>query len=250
MFFKKYAKFIALGFLVALTTIVLDYFWTYTKAEERAYSFLEGNEVIEVRKDTTAGTEFYVFEIKNNANRKDEKMVFYSGGKVEYLAYAELCFMLAEEEYTVYLPKLRFNLAFFDIDVADKFVKLEPANTNWILIGHSLGGVAMANYAAKNDHIVGLVFLASYSATDLSNTDIKSLVLSAEFDGLTTKIDIDKAKENFNEANTLYLEFAGGNHANFGDYGIQIGDGVATILKETQFQWVVSNIIEYFYPTD
>jgi len=44
---------------------------------------------------------------------------------------------------------------------------------------------------------------------------------------------------------TFYYQISGGNHAQFGDYGAQEGDGVATISVEEQHEQVSSAIIKF-----
>ena len=79
-------------------------------------------------------------------------IVFYPGGKVEYTAYDSLMYAIASKGYCCLLPKMPENLAFFRIDAAKKITKGYEKDkelvedVDWYLAGHSLGGVAAAQY--------------------------------------------------------------------------------------------------------
>ena len=45
--------------------------------------------------------------------------------------------------------------------------------------------------------------------------------------------------------NTKYLELKGANHANYGNYGVQSGDGTATISAEEQQDIAVKAIVDF-----
>jgi len=46
-------------------------------------------------------------------------------------------------------------------------------------------------------------------------------------------------------SNSLYYEIEGGNHAGYGDYGVQKGDGTATISGNEQQNIVTDKIIKF-----
>ena len=46
-------------------------------------------------------------------------------------------------------------------------------------------------------------------------------------------------------ADTTEVVIEGGNHAQFGDYGIQFNDGVAKISKEEQLEITIREILKF-----
>ena len=100
-----------------------------------------------------------------------------------------------------------------------------------------------AEYASQNaDCLQGLIFLASYSTKDLSDTQLKVLSLYGSEDQVLNKDKVVQGRELMPETYVEY-EIAGGNHAQFGDYGVQKGDGTATISAEEQQQEAIQQIV-------
>lgn len=163
-------------------------------------------------------------------------LVFYPGAKVEYSAYAPLMRDLAERGYLAVVVQMPFNFAFFDINAADRVRADFPAVETWWVGGHSLGGSMAAQYAA--DHaddgaLDGLVLLGSYSASDLSDTDLGAISLYGSNDQVLNRAKLeDNAHLLPKGAETVEIE--GGNHASFGTYGPQNGDGEASITPAEQ----------------
>jgi hypothetical protein len=81
----------------------------------------------------------------------------------------------------------------------------------------------------------GLVLWGAYpsSGDDLSDWAGQVTSVSATNDGLTTPDDIARTTPLL-PASTEFVVIAGGNHAQFGWYGEQRGDGAATISREDQ----------------
>lgn len=161
-------------------------------------------------------------------------VVFYPGAKVEPASYVSLACELADRGAYCVIEKMPFNLAFFGIDSATSAMDGAPQVKHWWIAGHSLGGVAAAQYAAGNaDRLEGIALLGSYAASDLSASGLKALVAYGENDGVLNRDEFVAAEANLpSNAETLVIE--GGNHAGFGDYGTQAGDGEATISASEQ----------------
>ena len=161
-------------------------------------------------------------------------VIFYPGGKVEAPAYARLMKDLQTNGINAFLVTMPFNLAVFDADRAQDVIKLNPQITTWILAGHSLGGaMAFDEFSKHPDTYAGLVLLAAYP---LSPTDRDVLIIAATNDEV-----LDRAKLDGFEVDWIQ----GGNHAQFGDYGDQAGDGVATISEAKQRQQTLSLMLDY-----
>lgn len=159
----------------------------------------------------------------------DRGLVFIPGAKVDPYAYlAKLVDAAAETGTTVVITKPTLNLAFFDQRPLDTFTSHAPDVDEWYIGGHSLGGVRACMMAADGEEVAGLVFFGSYCANDVSGTDLAVLSISGSEDGLSTPDKIEGAAH-LVPADTTYVEIEGANHASFGNYGVQPGDGVATI---------------------
>ncbi len=162
--------------------------------------------------------------------------VFYPGAKVPKEAYSYLARAVAQAGYPAVLVDLPLGFALFGVESAARPAAALPEVKTWVVGGHSLGGVAAALYARKHqDLVAGIVFLASYppGGSSLANTKIRALSISASNDMLTTREKIAKSRPLLPES-TRYLVIDGGNHAQFGDYGRQRGDGAAEIPPSLQ----------------
>lgn len=162
-------------------------------------------------------------------------VIIYPGGRVDPRAYAPLAKEIARAGYLVVLPPMPLNLAFTDVNVADEIMAANPDIKHWYVGGHSLGGSMAAEYVAANpEKVDGLFLWASYSAegTDLSAIpNLKVLSIYGTEDGGAAEIRLSQERS---PADTVWVEMQGGNHAQFGWYGIQPGDGVATISREEE----------------
>jgi hypothetical protein len=81
---------------------------------------------------------------------------------------------------------------------------------------------------ADSPEVKGLVLFGSYCANDLSGSALTVVSLSGSDDGLSTPEKIDANKASL-PADTTFVEVEGANHAAFGDYGPQAGDGESSI---------------------
>jgi hypothetical protein len=163
-------------------------------------------------------------------------LVLYPGGRVEAEAYAPVARLIAEEGYLVVIEPMPLNLAVFGIGRAQRALDAFPEIDAWAVGGHSLGGTMAAEFAAREpDSISGLVFLASYpaSSTDLSDAAISVLSLRGTNDGLVTEQDVKDAQLLL-PSRSESITIDGGNHAGFGSYGEQAGDGGSTLPKGAQ----------------
>jgi pimeloyl-ACP methyl ester carboxylesterase len=165
--------------------------------------------------------------------------LFQPGAKVDARAYVSALRPLALAGHVVVIAKQPLGIAFLATNAIDSARSEFPNVTKWVVGGHSLGGTVAALQAtgaqvqssdsgsASVAPIVGLVLFASYPAADMSNSNMPVLSLSGEKDGLSTPDAIAASKPNL-PSSTTFIEIPGANHASFGDYGIQFGDGVAT----------------------
>ncbi|MFN3491221.1 MAG: alpha/beta hydrolase [Anaerolineales bacterium] len=180
-----------------------------------------------------------------NNPRPETGLIFYPGGKVDYRAYAPLMKMIANEGYFVVVMPVPLNLAMFDINVAARIQAQYPEIKNWFVGGHSLGGVAAAAYGASHPDILGVVLWAANSADDsLKINSVPTLLVYGTQDGLFPLKMVDEARALLPE-DTMFAAINGGNHSQFGSYGLQSGDNEASISPEEQWSQTVNATLEF-----
>ncbi len=177
-----------------------------------------------------------------DADKADTGIIFYPGGKVEYTAYAPLMKEFASEGYFCVVVRMPFNLAVLHTNAAKDVKVTRPEISHWIIGGHSLGGVMAAKYAAISD-FDGLFLLAAYANTDLSDKDIAVVSIYGDVDGVLDMEEYEASKSNL-PPDLIEQVISGGNHAQFGSYGPQKGDGEATIPAEIQRAQAVQIVLE------
>jgi len=172
--------------------------------------------------------------------------VFYPGGRVDYRSYAPTLREVAAKGYLVALVPAPLNLMVFDIDAADAVISQFPQIKHWTVGGHSLGGAMAASYLYSNPGVAdGLILWASYPAesNNLSDSGLKVLSIYGTLDmGGMEPFDASRA---LLPANTTWVVIEGGNHAQFGDYGFQPGDNVATISAADQQAQIATATVEF-----
>lgn len=91
---------------------------------------------------------------------------------------------------------------------------------NWYIGGHSLGGAMAASYAADHlDMLRGVVLLSAYPTDSLKEGELSVLSIYGSEDKV---LNMEKVKEGREYMPSDYTEICidGGNHAQFGNYGI------------------------------
>ncbi len=174
---------------------------------------------------------------------EENALIFYPGAKVEYTAYIPMLFKLAEEGMDVFLIHMPCNLAIFGQNAADHVID-QYSYEAWYMGGHSLGGAMAASYTAKHsDRLNGLVLLAAYPTKSLQEGDLTVLSVYGSEDQV---LNMEKVEEGRSYMPEDYTEICieGGNHAQFGNYGFQDGDGNALISAEEQQTQTVQNILQ------
>lgn len=172
--------------------------------------------------------------------------IFYPGGKVEAEAYAPLMNALASKNILCVLVEMPANLAVLNPNAAEKIPEQFPEISQWYLGGHSLGGSMAASCAGGNPELFeGLVLLAAYSTEDLTQTQLEVLSIYGTEDGVLNLEKYEKYQENLPE-NTQEIVIRGGNHAYFGSYGTQDGDGIATIAAGEQIALTAAYLYTFF----
>lgn len=171
--------------------------------------------------------------------------IFYPGGLVDARAYAPLAREIAAQGFLVVIVPMPLNLAFFDAERASEVMASYPRIARWTIGGHSLGGVAAAMFVKNHPHSVqGIAFWASYPAEAMTSVSVRVLSIYGTHDGLSTPTKIESSRALL-PADTQFVAIQGGNHAQFGWYGVQSGDGSATISREEQQRQIVSTMVHW-----
>jgi hypothetical protein len=131
-------------------------------------------------------------------------------------------------------------LGIFTFEILARFIAADgikeqvPGIDTWLLAGHSLGGVAASDYLSRHEsEYDGIILLGAYAAADLSDYEgIVALVYGSN-DGVMNRAKYEEAKSNL-PGNIQEMVIEGGNHASFGNYGDQSGDGAARITRDEQ----------------
>lgn len=233
---KKLFKWMGIGLLSVLLLLIIG-LGIYSSTSYTALD--EMFEAIDAIEDD--GVTFYEDrdEIRYSVENPIMNIVFIPGGLVTPDSYEYLAYNLALNGYDVVIAKAIFNLAILNPWIGKEFLSETLDN---VIIGHSLGGVTASNVFSGNDLVSTVILLGSYPINDLTDKDV--LFIEAEY-------DLGMDPEAFNASmvhvnnNAIIESIDGGNHAQFGWYGPQKGDGEAELDTITQQDIVVDIIIDY-----
>lgn len=178
-------------------------------------------------------------EISLTVSNPINNIIFIPGGLVEPESYEYLAYLLAQAGNNVTIYKPLLNLAILTPNKAIKFI---DDDLNNIVIGHSLGGIVASGLASENEEINQVILLGSYAQYDCTEKDV--LIISAEFD---IAMDLEAKEEAEINLPSDYTEMLieDGNHAQFGWYGPQDGDGEANITTLEQQTITFNYIIDF-----
>ena len=222
---KKKRILIPLILLVLLVLAFLLYTGIYYRADGEALAALASDESVRVEQ-TDYGWFF-------DGPSADTALIFYPGGKVEETAYARFLHRLASEGVDVFLLRAPFRLAFFVQNEAGELMS-RYGYERWYLGGHSLGGAVAALYASGHgEGLDGLILCAAYPTRPLDAHLTEILLLGSE-DGVVNRAKLEAGMQ-YLPADAVFCTIPGGNHAQFGSYGTQRGDGEARIAPEEQW---------------
>lgn len=227
---KKKLKLLLIA-VVAVVAVGAGGFLVYTAdyyhADDVAVTVMTGDRGIETSGNLTILSPSYPSEVG---------FIFYPGGKVEHTAYLPLLQLLQRQGITCVLVEMPFRLAVLSQNRADAVFDQLPEIDTWYIGGHSLGGAMASGYAAQHpEKIEGVVLLGAYLYGDVAPENALTIYGSEDL-----VLNRDKIAY---EENVVVLP--GGNHAQFGNYGIQRGDGEATISREAQQQQAVQAMLDF-----
>jgi hypothetical protein len=233
---------VLVAFLVVLTLIVVGFVaWASIVLQGERPAAIEAwtNPAISITSTDSA------IVIAPTGKATSTGLVFIPGAKVDPYAYMfKLSGIVEESGVTVVITKPTLNLAFFDQRPLSTFTDAAPEVTDWFVGGHSLGGVR-ACMLADDPAVSGVVLFGSFCANDLSATSLKVLSIGGSEDGLSTPQKISD-EASLLPASASFVEIDGLNHAGFGNYGVQSGDGIATITSAEARTEITAALVAFF----
>lgn len=206
----------------------------------------------------------YILMTTSSTDFDKAGIVFYPGGLVDPHAYiGSLKSLASEDDRVVMIVKAQANLAIINSSKASTLINEVELVDSWVVGGHSLGGsVSCIDVFNNPNEFDALFLLAAYSVDDLSQSEIPVLSITGSNDEV---LDIEKLNENKvnlppgieinapaeipqsgTTGSTLYYNIQGGNHAQFGTYGNQNGDGESSIDTATQQALVIEALRNFF----
>ncbi len=174
-------------------------------------------------------------------------MVFFPGAMVDPKAYVPLCRNIAKGNVQVYLLKMPWRQATKGYEMPIELKLMADSTKAYTLAGHSQGAKMAAQFVHENPGLVDkLVLIGTTHPRDysLANQSIAVMKIYGSHDGVASESDINKNRDKLPK-NTMYIKIAGGNHAQFGYYGCQLGDNKAAISREEQQQMTLKAIEDF-----
>jgi len=219
--------------VVAVIVILVGAFYIYTLDYYRATD--DVHQLINSEKQRIEVNNKITVVKPEEETDREIGLIFYPGGKVEAIAYLPLLYQLSQKGITCFLTEMPFNLAVFKVDAAERVFEQYPQINTWFIAGHSLGGAMASNYMKRNyNKVEGMILLGAYPIND---ANVPTLSIYGTEDIM---LDLTKLEDTENK-----LEISGGNHAYFGNYGEQKGDGQASISREEQQAITVEKMMAF-----
>lgn len=230
----------AFAILFLLIVLLLLGFWGYVQirtypAEADYLALIMADDSIEISEERD-----YFTIIPDSADPNAKPIIFYPRGLVAPEAYLYKMGMVASylNTYT-FIIKAPFNAAIFNTGAAGAIIDAYGIEQAWVG-GHSLGGIAACRYLSANPgNIYGLYLFGSYCDQQISG-----------FIGPVVSVmglqDLVINRENYNQAKsllpheTVILEVKGLNHSDFGNYGLQEGDGESSLSNKQVIEIISS----------
>lgn len=169
-------------------------------------------------------------------------LVFVPGGAVDPHAYVPLVRRIADSGVPTALVRLPWRMAFSETAQAETWSRVLRAHTHLgasrplVLAGHSRGAALSGGFAwSHGASLAGLIMIGTTHPRDhdLSRLSTPILKIAATRD-CVADLEATQANARNLPSSTTWTVIEGGNHAQFGYYGSQLGDCSATITREDQ----------------
>jgi predicted esterase len=174
-------------------------------------------------------------------------LVFFPGALVDADAYIPLAREVAEFGFKAVIQELPWRMAPLAshrellFDQTRHLIISEQTRRHWIVGGHSKGGALAAEFAAGNASILsGLLLVGTTHPREraMSQLTIDVVKISGSNDGLASPEEVEQFRPLL-PAGAEFIQVEGGNHAQFGWYGWQLGDKSASISRSDQHKQLV-----------
>lgn len=241
--FLRVAAFLSIIALLAVSAGVIWLLTPQTLLPEAAAALVPGERVQVTVTDT-------VIALLPASGARATALIVYPGAKVPVTGYAPVGRAIAEQGFPVFLVPMPGNFALLDVDEASRVQAAHPEIERWVIAGHSLGGVAAAQYAARHlSTVQGLVLWASYPTDDLSTSGLKVVSIWGSLDAAAQTVDSADTRAKL-PTDTHFVEIPGGNHEQFGYYTGQANDPVAEITRADQQAAIVEATVALLEQVD
>ena len=173
-------------------------------------------------------------------------IMFYPGMPVDYRDYGPILKNLASAGYLVVSCEFPLDTGALNVTAAEEYVARFPNIDEWFLAGHSHGGGCACVEASLNiDQWKGLILMASIPTVLPLPDDYPVLMFHATEDGAVPKRTNVILCAEIGNTDLTKVTIKGGNHAQFGDYGVQSNDNPSTISAEKQQTIVTTKTLKW-----
>jgi dienelactone hydrolase len=174
-------------------------------------------------------------------------LLFYPGLRVQPEAYLRKLSDIAYHAHVqVVIGDPPLNIAALSISQADTMRAQHSGPKKWYVGGHSLGGSMACLYASEHPRqLQGVVLLGTYCGSNIAATHLRVLTVSAGNDGVISAASSAQRRHEL-PASAVKIVIAGMNHGQFGNYGPQRGDQVATIDDGAARVQLSNAVAEFF----
>lgn len=145
--------------------------------------------------------------------------------------------------FTCHLIKMDLRMPQWDYSKINEMFDLK--NGNYIIGGHSQGAKIASQFVYEKPNLMNGLFLLGTSHPrefDLSDRNLPTIKLYAEFDGLVSVPEVMENKAKLPK-NTHMIKVVGGNHSQFGYLGKLLLDSAPFISLEEQQKQTYNNRI-------
>lgn len=173
--------------------------------------------------------------------------IFFPGAMVASDAYAPLCRKIADNGYKSIIIKMPCRLPSYGYNKPKEMNLLKDKTKQYILAGHSKGGMMAAQFVYENPKLIDKLILLGTTHPrdiDLSKSAIPIMKIYGSNDGVADAKTINQNKPKL-PPSTKYVLIEGGNHSQFGYYGSQLGDDEASINREEQQKIILNSILSF-----
>ncbi|KXI30428.1 alpha/beta hydrolase [Paraglaciecola hydrolytica] len=193
---------------------------------------------------TVSQGDFLVFSPAQNIPQSG--IIFYPGGKTSAATFAPFMRRFAEQDYLAVIAPMPLKTAFLGINKADDVMAAYPAVKQWVIAGHSLGGVGATEYIKGADltKVKGLLLLASYPASDISGLNVAVMSISGAKDLQSTPAKISANAPKL-PATTEYVVIENANHWQFGSYSADNTKQQGLLSPDVQAEQVFSHSLGF-----